>query len=184
MRKKGGYTIVEVLVIALIIGVLSSIVMASTMYLRKKARDAARVSDVSTLHKGFLLYEIDNGRLPDPEFLGCNGNFTSYCLGNPDGLGCGAPWSNTGCLSLNAALEPYMSKIPQDPATSTLSSAYIFYPDLYVNGEARPAIVWGMEEQIESSSDCQVGIMLRLSVQIPGSSIGKETAPFCVIELQ
>ncbi len=57
----GGFTLIELLVVISIIGLLSSIVMASLSDAKAKARDARRLQDVKQLRLALTLYQNDNG---------------------------------------------------------------------------------------------------------------------------
>lgn len=51
-----GFTLIELLVVVAIIGILSSIVLASLTTARKKGRDARRISDLKQLQLALELY--------------------------------------------------------------------------------------------------------------------------------
>lgn len=56
-----GFTLVELLVVIAIIGVLSSLVLLQLGTARAKARDAKRISDISSFRTAMELYFDDNG---------------------------------------------------------------------------------------------------------------------------
>lgn len=60
---KKGFTLIELLVVISIIGLLSSIVLASVSNVRADARDARRISDLRQLQTALQLYAEDNGGL-------------------------------------------------------------------------------------------------------------------------
>ncbi|MFA6338441.1 MAG: prepilin-type N-terminal cleavage/methylation domain-containing protein [Candidatus Paceibacterota bacterium] len=59
-----GFTLIELLVAITIIGILSSIIIASASAARMKSRDAKRVSDVSNISVALEFYFANNGRYP------------------------------------------------------------------------------------------------------------------------
>jgi prepilin-type N-terminal cleavage/methylation domain-containing protein len=91
-RNNGkGFTLIELLVVISIIGILSSIILASLTTARAKGRDATRISDMNQLRNALQLYSNDhNGTYP--VVIGAN-NLASYLV------------------------PKYISKIPKDPIT-------------------------------------------------------------------
>ncbi len=55
-KNSKGFTLIELLVVVAIIGILSSVVLASLNSARKKARDARRKSDLSQIRTALELY--------------------------------------------------------------------------------------------------------------------------------
>ena len=68
-----GFTLIELLVVVAIIGILSSVVLASLNTARGKARDAVRLSDMHTLQTALALYMSNNGTYPASSRTGCGG---------------------------------------------------------------------------------------------------------------
>ncbi len=54
--RRTGFTLIELLVVIAIIGLLSSLAVVGTNYVRQRARDSKRVSDVQTIQKALALY--------------------------------------------------------------------------------------------------------------------------------
>lgn len=63
-KKSGGFTLIELLVVIAVIGVLSSVVLASLNSARRKAQIAKARSEVRVLHEALLRYDIDNNAWP------------------------------------------------------------------------------------------------------------------------
>ena len=61
-----GFTIVELLVVIVVLGVLSSVVVVAYGGIQDRARSAALQAAVGTLEKGLTLYSKINGGYPDP----------------------------------------------------------------------------------------------------------------------
>ncbi|MFT5180105.1 MAG: type II secretion system protein G [Candidatus Paceibacteria bacterium] len=95
--KNKGFTLIELLVVISIIGLLSSVVLASLDEARGKARDAKRVQDLKAIELALELYQNDHGEYPV----------------------CGTTlWiieGQTNCLTGALVDGGYMSKLPTDP---------------------------------------------------------------------
>ncbi|PJC49383.1 general secretion pathway protein GspG, partial [Candidatus Nomurabacteria bacterium CG_4_9_14_0_2_um_filter_32_10] len=59
-----GFTLIELLVVVAIIGLLSSVVLASLNSARDKAKYSRAKMDIDQLKKAMLIYKIDKGELP------------------------------------------------------------------------------------------------------------------------
>jgi prepilin-type N-terminal cleavage/methylation domain-containing protein len=76
-----GFTLIELLVVISIIGILSSIILASLGTARAKARDAARFQAVHEMQNALELFKSDNnGQYPG---IGGGGIFTDISIGVP-----------------------------------------------------------------------------------------------------
>ncbi len=60
-KKQSAFTLIEVLVVATILGVLLSIAVVSFSNAQRKSRDARRKADLETVRQGLILYRQDNG---------------------------------------------------------------------------------------------------------------------------
>lgn len=97
MKKQNGFTLVELLIVIVIIGILASLIFANFAGVRQRARDSQRKSDLKQIQTALELYRADSRTYP--------------CFAT----GCG--WSIVSRLS--EAIPPlspnYISKIPDDP---------------------------------------------------------------------
>ena len=116
-----GFTIVELLIVIVVIGILAAITIVAYNGVQNRAKNSLRKSDIAAITKALELYYIDNGRFPAG-----SGSTTIN-----------ASWSTTADASwqnLATALAPYMAKLPADPVstpgTAVTSSAgynYAYY---------------------------------------------------------
>jgi len=63
IKKNRGFTLIELLIVIAIIGVLSSIVLASLNSARIKARDVRRIADLRNLKTALEVYYNDNNNV-------------------------------------------------------------------------------------------------------------------------
>jgi general secretion pathway protein G len=100
-----GFTIVELLIVIVVIGILAAITIIAYNGVTKRANDTQRKSDVKSIAKALELYYIDNNRYPAG-----SGSTTIN-----------ASWSTTADASwqnLATSLRPYLSTLPSDPISS------------------------------------------------------------------
>lgn len=62
-----GFTLIEVMVVIVILGVLAAIVVPSLMSRPDEARVVAARQEISTVMQALKLYRLDNGRYPSTE---------------------------------------------------------------------------------------------------------------------
>lgn len=118
--KKHGFTIVELLIVIVVIAILAAIAIVSYVGIQERARDSQRLQDVQAITKALELYYADHGRYPE-----------SAC-----GAACPTPkkinssWATTSDGTwdiLESALVPrYISELPVDPQSSTVTNASIY----------------------------------------------------------
>lgn len=64
-RKRGGFTLIEVIAVTIILGVLASMVIPSIHGAGSKARNAKLKNDLITIDQAIAVYKLENGHLPE-----------------------------------------------------------------------------------------------------------------------
>lgn len=67
MKNKFGFTLIEVLVAATIVGLLSTIGLSGYQAITRSGRDALRKSDMEQIRSALEIYKSDNGNYPTPQ---------------------------------------------------------------------------------------------------------------------
>jgi prepilin-type N-terminal cleavage/methylation domain-containing protein len=106
-RSSGGFTIVELLIVIVVIGILAAITIVAYNGIQTKARNTQTISVINTYQKALLLYGAEQGSYPSVT--------TGVCLGAgyPSGhcwIGSnGDYYENT---TFDDLLKPYLSAKP------------------------------------------------------------------------
>lgn len=104
--KQKGFTIVELLIVIVVIGILAAIVIVAYNGVQSRAKDAKRQTDIAAITKALEIYYLDNSRYPSGS--------GSTTINSGWSTTADASWSN-----LLTSLAPYLgSASPADP-TST-----------------------------------------------------------------
>ncbi|QDT63625.1 type II secretion system protein [Calycomorphotria hydatis] len=118
-RRKGGFTLLEVLLVLAILGVIAAMVVPQLLGRQKKALVDATKNSITGLEQSLKLYAIDH----DGE----------YPQGGQDALTLLIePVDDDG-----KAIEPYLEKVPTDGWDSPL---YYEYPNTKAANSTKPAI--------------------------------------------
>ncbi len=138
--RSQGFTIVELLIVIVVIGILAAIVIVAFNGVQQRARDSARKSDLAGLSKALQIYYINNGNYITTG--GGSGNGTGWFN---DGLNPGDPTilevlQAQGLLIGNNIIDPKCGK-------GTFSSACPGYikVNCTVGGVAKTAILTKLE---------------------------------------
>lgn len=109
LRKRQGFTLLELLIVIVIIGILIALVLPNLITGPQRARDSRRKSDLNAIHSGLEQYYNDNSAYP------------------------------TALTALTAGASPYLKSIPADPksnnaytytTTGTPPSSYVLQATL------------------------------------------------------
>lgn len=98
-NRQTGFTIVELLIVIVIIGILAAIVIVAYNGIQTRANNTAKINELKSIHKLFEAYKALNGQYPQQHLATTvSGTQVGYCLstGFPNG---GIP-AQPSCYSL------------------------------------------------------------------------------------
>ena len=97
IRRQTGFTLIELMVVLVIIGVLAALIVPNVLDRADDARVTAARTDVNNITQALKLYKLDNMRYPSAE----------------QGLDALVRKPSSGPAALN--WKPYLEKLPADP---------------------------------------------------------------------
>lgn len=126
-RKSKGFTIVELLIVIVVIGILAAIVIVAYNGIQQKGRDAQRHNDIKAITTALEMYYLDEGRYP----VGSGAN-PSTTINSSWSTTADSSWNN-----LRSKLVPkYISSLPSDPISTPGANAqstgynYAYFADI------------------------------------------------------
>ena len=101
MRRSTGFTLVEIMVVVVILGILAVLIVPRVLGRSDEARQAAARHDIATIMQSLKLYRLDNGRYPT------NDQGLQALVTKPTSAPAPSNW------------KPYLDKLPKDPWGNT-----------------------------------------------------------------
>jgi general secretion pathway protein G len=98
-RRQGGFTLVEIMVVVVIIGILGALVVPKLLGRTGESRVTAARVDIATLMSALKLYKLDNQRYPTTE------QGLQALVQKPTSGPAASGWKEGG----------YLEKLPKDP---------------------------------------------------------------------
>lgn len=184
-RNKAGFTIIELLIVAAIIGLLSAVVLQSLNMARQKSRNATRLSQIDQINKALELSATGgSNRLPYSGSLVPNLG-AWRCLGLGAGTCAGVGYVGFG--TVNTAIQSNIAGgvIPKDPSIAGT------YGDYYLYNSNTPAITTGGASECNAAgTTCPAGTYLSWVIEgsSPNCGRGKKWQPvtagmWCVLRI-
>jgi general secretion pathway protein G len=98
-RRTGGFTLIEILVVIVILGILAALIVPRVMDRPDQARVVAARSDIAAIMSALKLYRLDNGAYPSAD----------------QGLAALTRKPERGEIPRNWKSGGYLEKLPVDP---------------------------------------------------------------------
>ncbi len=136
--KKSGFTLIELMVVMVILGMLAVLISGNFFNSLKRGRDTRRKTDIQNIQKAFEVYYEDMGRFPPDDILG----ETKVCYHNGTSYDCDR--------------KVYMQTLPTDPSIGT----YVYETD-------PEGTYYKLYSCIENEKDISSGVLSSGGVQDP-----------------
>ena len=113
MRSNKGFTLVEILIVVIILGILAAIVIPQFTEASNDARESALASDLQTVRSQLELYKVQHLEVYphlDENGAADTGNFKNRMTGRTD---------LDATINASGAFGPYLQQFPANPFAST-----------------------------------------------------------------
>lgn len=144
IKSKSGFTIVELLIVIVVIGILAAIAIVAYNGVQIRARNTQQISVAKTYVSAFGAYVAANGAYP-----GTSGQ-SRYCIGIDVSACTTAPvntWYRDTILenNLKTLISATPAANPSSPLASSPKMGYIPQTDVTLDGVATPFIIFTVE---------------------------------------
>lgn len=100
-RRQRGFTLIEIMVVVVIIGILIGLVAPNVLGRVDKARVTAARADISALEQALVMYRLDNNRFPTTD------QGLEALVVKPTGSPAPRNWNPEGYLKQRLPLDPW-----------------------------------------------------------------------------
>lgn len=122
-RKQSGFTIVELLIVIVVIGILAALVVTTFAGVQRKARNAERESDIKAIHTQLEAYYNEANRYPTlAELNGTSGTIRQNEMKSLDAGALRDPRGNADTLCATVSATCYGYAVNNDGTEYTLSA--------------------------------------------------------------
>jgi len=130
VRRRAGFTLVEILIVAAIIGLLSAIAIASMARIRRITRENICLNDLRVIGDAIDLLAFETGMWPGGHTPGEVADVEVWDLSAP----------RAGLVATDGRFPdwkgPYLRRVPRDP----WGNHYFFDPDYFIGGDVYPVM--------------------------------------------
>ena len=99
MQKMTGFTLIEIMIVVVILGILGALIVHNIIVRPDEARVTAAATDIQAIGNALELYRLDNGHYPSTE------QGIEALVNQPTGYPAPRRWNQDG----------YLKKVPVDP---------------------------------------------------------------------
>lgn len=137
-KYKKGFTLIEMLIVIVIIGILAAALVPRLQSVQSRARDTERKADLNQILNGLHIYKLDNGSYPTP----------------PGGLWYFYVYSyqlTTG--SRISQLSGILTSVPRDPINASINTRLAWWYSYAYWNVYTPGNSFTLFAKLESSTD-------------------------------